>query len=289
MKYRSYSSILMDMHRLWSRLLLHYWALEAERDSYGNGNENGPDPVTYLQRAFDKVKEITKPPDEWLGTTTASSALLSSSPASDKNRGIRPIVYATQLGDSGILIFRPEDKSTLFRTAGQWHWFDCPRQLGTNSPDIPKINAVTNRIEIQEGDVVLAVTDGVLDNLWEHEVADRIFKSLEQWEQEDMNSGGETENNHDSIDGRNANGRRSDGPEKMRYVAQELVKAARNVAEDPFAESPYMEKAIEDGLSIEGGLPNTINLAGRLELTCNAGKLDDISVVVAQCKRNKGL
>ena len=40
----------------------------------------------------------------------------------------------------------------------------------------------------------------------------------------------------------------------MRFVAQELVNAARVVAEDPFAESPYMEKAVDEGLSIEGGL-----------------------------------
>ena len=41
--------------------------------------------------------------------------------------------------------------------------------------------------------------------------------------------------------------------DKMMYAARELVKAARTIAEDPFAESPYMEKAIDEGLSIEGG------------------------------------
>jgi hypothetical protein len=40
----------------------------------------------------------------------------------------------------------------------------------------------------------------------------------------------------------------------MRFVAQRLVNAAREIAEDPFAESPYMEKAIDEGLSIEGGM-----------------------------------
>ena len=56
----------------------------------------------------------------------------------------------------------------------------------------------------------------------------------------------------------------------MQFVAQELVKAARTIAQDPFAESPYMERAIEEGLSIEGG------------------KLDDISVVAAVCKKRIG-
>ena len=51
--------------------------------------------------------------------------------------------------------------------------------------------------------------------------------------------------------------------------AQEVVLSARKIAEDPFAASPFMEKAVEEGLAIEGG------------------KLDDISVVAAICKRRK--
>ena len=104
---------------------------------------------------------------------------------------------------------------------------------------MPQKNAITNRVEIQEGDVVLAVTDGVLDNLWDHEVAESVFGSLKSWEK---NEKGDASSQDDA-----------DGREKMRYVAQELVKAAQDVAEDPFAESPYMEKAIEEGISIEGG------------------------------------
>lgn len=192
----------------------------------------------YLQHAFDKVKEVTSTPHPWLGTTTACSALLSTS----SGEHARPIIFATHLGDSGILILRPADKSTLYRSAGQWHWFDCPRQLGTNSPDVPEKNAVTERIEIQEGDIVLAVTDGLLDNLWDHEVAEKVFESLKSWKVNE-------EDNESDDSGSNA----MDGRYKMRYVARELVKAAQGVAEDPFAESPYMEKAIEEGITIEGG------------------------------------
>jgi hypothetical protein len=58
--------------------------------------------------------------------------------------------------------------------------------------------------------------------------------------------------------------------DRMQFVAEELVHAARVIAEDPFAESPYMEKAVDEGLGIEGG------------------KLDDISVVAALCRRRYG-
>jgi serine/threonine protein phosphatase PrpC len=147
-----------------------------------------------------------------------------------------PILYVTQLGDSQVLVIRPSTKEVIFRTEEQWHWFDCPRQLGTNSPDTPNDNAVVDRVVLQEDDVVLAMTDGVVDNLWEHEVVTNVVESMEKWTgDKDKDTEQQTY---------------ADG---MRFVAQRLVNAAREIAQDPFAESPYMEKAIDEGLSIEGG------------------------------------
>jgi hypothetical protein len=143
----------------------------------------------------------------------------------------------TQLGDSQILVIRPSTKEVIFKTQEQWHWFDCPRQLGTNSPDTPNDNAVVDRIVLQEDDVVLAMTDGVVDNLWEHEVVTNVLESMEKW-----NGDPEKDTEQQTY---------ADG---MRFVAQQLVNAARTIAQDPFAESPYMEKAIDEGLSIEGGV-----------------------------------
>ncbi|KAF2096604.1 hypothetical protein NA57DRAFT_67289 [Rhizodiscina lignyota] len=238
---------------LWSRLILHFWALEAENDGYGGTSE--PDTVAYLQRAFERTKEATSQPNEWFGTTTACSALITA----DSSKPPRPVVYITQLGDCQVMVVRPRDRQIIFKTTEQWHWFDCPRQLGTNSPDTPEKNAVMDRIVIEEDDVVLAMSDGVVDNLWDHEVAESVVDSMNKW------NNGEAEGllRHGVEPGERTF---ADG---MKFVATELVKAARTIAEDPFAESPFMEKAIEEGLSIEGG------------------KLDDISVVAAQCKRRK--
>jgi serine/threonine protein phosphatase PrpC len=157
--------------------------------------------------------------------------------SSDNETPNHPILYVTQIGDSQILIIRPSTKEVIFKTQEQWHWFDCPRQLGTNSPDTPKEHAVMDRIVLQEDDVVLAMTDGVVDNLWEHEVVSNVLESMEKWT-------GDTEKDPEQQT-------YADG---MRFVAQRLVNAAREIAQDPFAESPYMEKAIDEGLSIEGGL-----------------------------------
>jgi hypothetical protein len=46
----------------------------------------------------------------------------------------------------------------------------------------------------------------------------------------------------------------------MVFAARRLLHAALAVAQDPFAESPYMEKAIDEGLTIEGGLSFSLSL-----------------------------
>ena len=237
---------------LWSRLIIHFWAVAAEQDQYGG--EGQPDPVRYLDEAYERTKEALSEPNNWDGTTTAVSALLHYK----ANGTEQPVLYVTQLGDSTVLVIR-KDKSVVFATEEQWHYFDCPRQLGTNSPDEPKVNAVMSMVDIQEDDIVLALSDGVTDNLWEHEISEKVVDALEKW-QEQQKSG---EVGQDVGEG----GSLAEG---MRYAAQELVLEARKIAEDPFAESPFMERAVEEGLAIEGGKP------------------DDISVVVAVCKRRKG-
>jgi serine/threonine protein phosphatase PrpC len=224
---------------LWSRLILHFWSLEVERADLTSPSIN---PIAYLQTAFEKTKDATSQPNEWYGTTTACTALLTADPTSTKASTPHPVLYVTQLGDSQILVLRPRNKEVIFKTTEQWHWFDCPRQLGTNSPDTPEKNAVMDRVEIEEDDIVLAMTDGVIDNLWEHEVVQNVVDSMQKWQ----NGLSKEQTGKEPAEQTYADG--------MQFVAQELLNAARRIAEDPFAESPYMEKAIDEGLSIEGGL-----------------------------------
>ncbi|KIW99918.1 uncharacterized protein Z518_10846 [Rhinocladiella mackenziei CBS 650.93] len=261
---------------LWSRLIAHFWALEVEKSFRGGKEVELADlnPIRNLQDAYDQTKAATKgsfksdseaqenaeptaqdcsssdaddkKPDanDILGTTTASSALLhykrtpSSSPT--------PVVLATTLGDCKVLLVRPLSNEVLYRSKEQWHWFDCPRQLGTNSPDTPVSNAVTDIVEIEVGDVVAVLSDGVTDNLWEHEICENISHSVDKWLQ------GEEE----ARDG-------------VVYVARTLMNAAREIAQDPNAESPYMERAFDEGIAAEGG------------------KLDDISVVIGICRKRE--
>jgi len=229
------ATVAYNLGSLWSRLILHFWSSTVENAEFDADHE--PDPIAYLQTAFEQTKKATSEPNEWHGTTTACAVLL----GADSSNPPHPIVYVTQLGDSQVIVLRPKTKAVLFKTTEQWHWFDCPRQLGTNSPDTPEKNAVMDRVEIEEDDVVIAVTDGVSDNLWEHEIVENVVESLNKWKEKSMEDQDKEPAEQSYADG-------------MRFVAQELVNAARTIAEDPFAESPYMEKAIDEGLSIEGGM-----------------------------------
>jgi serine/threonine protein phosphatase PrpC len=205
-------------------LIIHFWALEAERGSSSTKpaeESSDPDPKQYLQSAFEQTKDAV---EDWLGTTTASGALIHSSSSADA----KPVLYVTQLGDSQILVIRPPNEEIIFKTQEQYHWFACPRQLGTNSPDTPAEHAVLSKVEIEENDIVLAVTDGVSDNLWEHEVVDSVLQSLRDAQK--LYSG------QDDIFAK-----------QMKHVATELVKAAMLVAQDPDAQCPYMERALDEG------------------------------------------
>lgn len=213
------------------------------------------DPVGYLQSAYEETLRATTSPTEWLGTTTSATAILHWTKEQDGTK--KPLLYVTNLGDCKILVIRPSENKVLFRTAEQWHWFDCPMQLGTNSIDTPRKDAVLSKVAVQEDDIVLAVSDGVMDNLWEHEVLKVIVDSINKWDE--ARDAPKILAQHPHL-----------ADERNVYVARELLNAALTIARDPFAESPFMEKAVDEGLAIEGG------------------KMDDISVVVASCKKRDG-
>ncbi|KAK7943474.1 uncharacterized protein PG986_012587 [Apiospora aurea] len=235
---------------LWSRLILHFWVSAMEEDITKSRRSGGAVYAEPALAAYERTLEATSGPAECLGTTTACGAQLHYKNSDEP----KPLLYVTNLGDSQVMVVRPSQREMVYKTTEQWHWFDCPRQLGTNSPDTPNDNAVVETVELKEGDIVLAMSDGVIDNLWSHEIVENVSASVERWE---SGQGGQAGGDRKHC----ANG-------GMDFVAEELMKAAKVIATDPFAESPFMEHAIDEGLASEGG------------------KLDDISVVAGLCQRN---
>ncbi|KAK4226906.1 protein phosphatase PTC7 [Podospora fimiseda] len=254
---------------LWARLILHFWATAIFQDAAAatqQGDPYKPNPIACLQRAYEQTIEATSEPNDWQGTTTAAGAQLfyrqkKNGESEGGGDAVEPLLYVTNLGDGQVLVVRPSTREMVYKSTEQWHWFDCPRQLGTNSPDTPTNCAVVDEVPIKEGDVVLAMSDGVIDNLWTHEIVEQVSENVEKWQKREVKPRepvvgfeGEEVVEYDDCG--------------MGYVAEELMDAAKAIALDPFAESPFMERAIEEGLAMGGG------------------KLDDISVVAAICRKN---
>ncbi len=57
----------------------------------------------------------------------------------------------------------------VFATQEQQHSFNFPKQLGTASPDTPADGDYVF-VDVQPDDTIITGSDGVWDNLWEHEV-----------------------------------------------------------------------------------------------------------------------
>ena len=228
---------------LWARLMLHFWSAELARGPWGFARAAGVDPVKCMQEAYSATFTATtnagaRRDQTWQGTTTVCGAVL---------RGARLVVL--NVGDSVAMVYRPGARWWALRTAEQWHWFDCPKQLGTNSPDEPEKDAVVQELDVCDGDVVILATDGLVDNMWDDEILTAIKTVLAVPEEVVVRETGEG------------------GDEgRMKLLAQRIVEEAKRTAIDPFAESPYMERSIDEGLGIGGG------------------KWDDISVVAAVCR-----
>mmetsp|Transcript_30970 Transcript_30970/g.65677 ORF Transcript_30970/g.65677 Transcript_30970/m.65677 type:complete len:377 (+) Transcript_30970:93-1223(+) len=91
------------------------------------------------------------------------------------------------LGDSGVMVLRPALRTppgagpllfprVVFRSSDQTHYFNCPYQLGSSA--VPTEEPDIIRVLVRPGDLVVAGTDGVFDNLFDHQVQAIVARHL---------------------------------------------------------------------------------------------------------------
>ena len=103
---------------------------------------NSRDPLEILVHAHSNMSDIK-------GTTTACILSLF-------RDELNTILRAINLGDSGFIHLRFDDSwYSMSRSLDQQHYFNCPLQLGTDSPDMPT-HGDKYEAEVQVGDVILA-------------------------------------------------------------------------------------------------------------------------------------
>lgn len=200
----------------------------AGADSSSSSNDKGLgiseakllecDPIEVLHRAWDNT--LAEFFDlELVGSTTALIALL-------KDDELR----LANLGDCCCSIIRGDDY--IFRSQEQQHSFNYPYAAGTSSRDTPRKDGQRYNIKVQEGDVVILSSDGLVDNLFDEDILEEVERS--------------------SV---------ASGSAPPQVLSEALCRRAKAVSEDQRAvTSPFQQRANEEGIHFVGGKPDDISV-----------------------------
>ncbi|CAI0463873.1 unnamed protein product [Linum tenue] len=159
------------------------------------------DPARVLEKAHSSTKAK--------GSSTACIIALT-------EEGLRAI----NLGDSGFMVIR--DGCTIFRSPVQQHDFNFTFQLESgNNGDLPSSGQVFT-VPIAPGDVIVAGTDGLFDNLYNNEITAVVVHAV----------------------------RAGFGPQ---VTAQKIAALARQRAQDKDRQTPFSTAAQDAGFRYYGG------------------------------------
>ncbi|ERN17541.1 probable protein phosphatase 2C 55 isoform X1 [Amborella trichopoda] len=159
------------------------------------------DPARVLEKAYTSTKAR--------GSSTACIVALT-----DKG------LHAVNLGDSGFIVVR--DGCTIFRSPVQQHNFNFTYQLESgNGSDLPS-SAQIFSIPVAPGDVMIAGTDGLFDNLYNSEVTAVVVHAV----------------------------RAGLSPQ---VTAQKIAALARQRAQDQHRQTPFSTAAQDAGFRYYGG------------------------------------
>ncbi|EPS68754.1 hypothetical protein M569_06015, partial [Genlisea aurea] len=159
------------------------------------------DPARVLEKAYNETRAK--------GSSTACIIALTT-------QGL----HAINLGDSGFMVVR--DGCTVFRSPAQQHDFNFTYQLESgNSGDLPSSGQVFT-VPVAPGDVVIAGTDGLFDNLYNSDITAVVVHAQ----------------------------RAGFGPQ---IAAQKIVALARQRAQDKNRQTPFSTAAQEAGFRYYGG------------------------------------
>ncbi|CAI0549041.1 unnamed protein product [Linum tenue] len=76
------------------------------------------------------------------------------------------------VGDCGLKLIR--EGQIIFSTTPQEHYFDCPYQLSSETVGQTYLDAMVSSLEAIEGDIIVMGSDGLFDNVFDHEIVSTI-------------------------------------------------------------------------------------------------------------------
>jgi len=226
-----------DYSRMFMRMACAY--LEGTEHFAQDGMDRSSAPFIDPRGALNAAHQTTKVP----GSATACVMQLDQE---------RQTLEAANLGDSGFVVIR--SGKMVAKSKPLQHYFDCPLQFGafpefveaTDTADM----ADTYSIPLAPGDVVIAGSDGLWDNVFESEILALAPRSTDD----------------------------------VQRAADSIATLARQHAGDNDFPSPYTREALSQGLDLPWWekLVGATFKGGRFQLKqLTGGKMDDITVLIA--------
>ncbi|KAJ4974349.1 hypothetical protein NE237_007523 [Protea cynaroides] len=112
-------------------------------------------PLSILEKAYSNTKSEGS-------STTCNVALTNDN-----------CLHFANVGDSGFVVIRGD--SVIYGSPIQQRRFNCPFQLGNHAHNDEPSSAFEFKVPVEEGDVVVAGTDGLFDNLFAEDIVDMVF------------------------------------------------------------------------------------------------------------------
>ncbi|GAB4816100.1 hypothetical protein N2152v2_003146 [Parachlorella kessleri] len=159
-------------------------------DGVGGWAEIGVDPGLYSRQLMDFAKEATAncPPGPNAPQHLLEVAYLSTTARGSSTACILCLenerLHASNLGDSGFMVVRSGE--LVFMSPQQQHEFNFPYQIGSadSMADTPHA-AQRFTVDVHEGDIIVAATDGLFDNVYPDEAAALVTASKKRGDSPD--------------------------------------------------------------------------------------------------------
>ncbi|XP_054819281.1 probable protein phosphatase 2C 26 [Prosopis cineraria] len=117
-------------------------------------------------------EEVNYDPQNLIGKAHAATSSIGSATVIVAMLEKNGTLKIANVGDCGLRIIR--SGHVIFATSPQEHYFDCPFQLSSQMAGQTCLDAVVSKVELIEGDTIIMGSDGLFDNVFDHEMVSII-------------------------------------------------------------------------------------------------------------------
>ncbi|XP_043703015.1 probable protein phosphatase 2C 26 isoform X2 [Telopea speciosissima] len=152
----------------------------AIADGVSGWSEQNVDPALFSKELMANAsyfvgdEEVNDDPQILLGKAHAATSSKGSATVIVSMLENNGTLKIANVGDCGLRVLRKG--KILFSTSPQEHYFDCPYQLSSEVVGQTYLDAMVSTLELIEGDTIVMGSDGLFDNVFDHEIISTILR-----------------------------------------------------------------------------------------------------------------